>query len=416
MWEHVRDLKLLYVAKLVRTTSYSGVAIVLASYLVLKGLSTLQVGVVFSAATAGGLAVTLALPTILGALGFSRAVRLLPLLIVFSGLLLLLAHNFLLFLVASFTGLISVTQTESGVFQALDQVIASEYAGEKRVTAALSVYNATGYAGSAVGAGLVSLAGFLLPEASAQMAVLLFYCATGLAVLVLYSFFDVGRLTAALEKPTGVFRTLSHEKRLITLTGLFGVDAFAGSLVAPSWLSYWFQTTFKIGVGEVGLIFFAASTVSSLSLLTAPLIAKRIGLVKTMVYSHLPSNVILLAIPFSGSLALATALYWLRQTLSQMDVPTRQALVMLIVSKEKKAAAASATTSVRSISQIAGSPVTGSLFELSFPALAFVAGGLIKIAYDISLLYHMRGILDVGRDSPRSESERLQDPFEKRSI
>jgi len=165
-----------------------------------------------------------------------------------------------------------------------------------------------------------------------------------------------------------------------------------------SWLSYWFHYQLGVGRTPLGVLFFLANTVSALSLIIAPKLAARIGLVRVMVYTHLPSNILLATIPLAPTPIIASALLLLRQSLSQMDVPTRQALVVAISPSQSRVGAISLTTLTRSVAQILGTPITGVILQLGPAYLPFFAAGSIKSAYDVAVYWLMRKNLEIGKN------------------
>lgn len=390
--------RLLYAVKFIRTAAYTAVALVLASYLVQRGLSDSQVGVVFSAGIGGGLLGTLGLTSIIRRIGFKATSAVFSCMLALSGVLLLYGEGFLVYALAGFIGLLTVTQTEAGAFTALDHVLVSHWSGESERTGWFSWYNSVGYAGSATGALAVTLTGEFLPSAFAKSTLIGFYTLAGMAALFAYIVMPI-KGEESFNTPHSIGQTVSRSPVVGTLALLFGVDAFGGGLVPYGWVSYWFQTAYHASQAQVGAMFVVSSIVSALSLSLATPLSRRFGLVKVMVFTHMPSNIILMAIPFAGSLYASTALFWVRQTLSQIDVPTRQSLVMTIVPPEQRAAAASVTVSSRNVAQMVSTSLTGRLFELAASADSFVLAGSIKVVYDLTLLRVMSRYTDVGKSA-----------------
>jgi len=210
------------------------------------------------------------------------------------------------------------------------------------------------------------------------------YTLLGLATFYLYR-----RLPARLDRGEGAPpRQPLRESRgiVLTLAALFSLDAFAGGFVVQSLLSLWFFQHFGLAPGELGAIFFGTGLLSAASYLAAARIASRIGLVNTMVFTHLPSNIFLLLMPFAPTAGIAVALLMARSLLSQMDVPTRTSYVMAVVTPGERAAAASVTSVPRSLAAAAGPIVAGYLFALSPFGWPLVAAGALKSIYDLLLL------------------------------
>ena len=221
-------------------------------------------------------------------------------------------------------------------------------------------------------------------------ATLLFYGLLGLALVPVYRSLstDVDRQAGG-ERPT----PLSPPSRPIvySLSALFSVDAFAGGLIVNSLVVYYFLTQFHAAVDTLGFVFFLSNLAAGLSLVLAAPLARRFGLVNTMVFSHIPSNVFLILVVFAPTLLVASLLWVARATLSQMDVPTRQSYMQAVVPPEDRAAAAGYTTAARSV-QALGAPVTGSFLAAGGPWIAapFALAGCVKIGYDVAVYSRFR--------------------------
>jgi MFS family permease len=177
---------------------------------------------------------------------------------------------------------------------------------------------------------------------------------------------------------------------VVKLAALFSVDAFAGGLVVNSLLALWLFERFGLSLASVGVLFFWTSLLGALSQLAAPWVAKRIGLLNTMVFTHIPANLFLILAAFAPSLSLALSLLLLRAALSQMDVPTRSAYVMAVVTPPERAAAASFTAVPRSLAAALSPSLGGALFAAGWLAAPLVACGCLKIAYDLALWHAFR--------------------------
>jgi predicted MFS family arabinose efflux permease len=184
---------------------------------------------------------------------------------------------------------------------------------------------------------------------------------------------------------------LRHGRRIVfTLAALFSLDAFAGGLIVQSLLALWLLERFALSIAAAGVIFFWTGVLSALSYLVAVRIANRIGLVYTMVFTHLPSSVLLMLVPFAPNLATCIGLLLVRSALSQMDVPTRSAFVMSVVPPGERAAAASVTSVPRSLASATGPLLAGYLLTVSGFGWPLVVAGALKIAYDLLLLAFCR--------------------------
>jgi MFS family permease len=279
---------------------------------------------------------------------------------------------------------------------ALEQAALAGTTTDRARTQTYALYNLLGYVGVALGALAAGPLYTLSTPAVAGLppgphdATLLFYGLLGLALLPLYRSLsrDVDRKAGG-ERPS----PLSSPSRPIvySLSALFSVDAFAGGLIVNSLVVYYFSTQFHPGVDVLGFVFFLSNLAAGISLILAAPLARRFGLVNTMVFSHIPSNVFLILVVFAPSFVIASALWVARATLSQMDVPTRQSYMQAVVPAEDRAAAAGYTTAARSCQAI-GAPVTGSFLALGGPWIAapFALAGCVKIGYDVAVYSRFR--------------------------
>jgi MFS family permease len=393
---HTISTRRVYIAKLARTLAYSFMALLLPLYLSSKGLTPLEIGVVLACVGVGNLLMLTLAPTLVNTLGLRRTMILLPLTLVLGSLLLLYGKGLAAYIVGGLLGSLSVTQTESGVLLVIDQTLLAEVEENKR-TSTFSYYNLVGYVGSALGGLTLSIVSKTLPISLGDTLLLAGYAAVGALVSLLYATLKTPRLSAP-NRQMNVHEVARSSPTLLGLAALFSVDAFAGGFVVQSWLSYWFHYQLGVGRTPLGVLFFLANTVSALSLIIAPKLAARIGLVRVMVYTHLPSNILLATIPLAPTPIIASALLLLRQSLSQMDVPTRQALVVAISPSQSRVGAISLTTLTRSVAQILGTPITGVILQLGPAYLPFFAAGSIKSAYDVAVYWLMRKNLEIGKN------------------
>lgn len=273
-------------------------------------------------------------------------------------------------------------------------------------TRTFAVYNLLGYVGVGLGAlaagPLYGVSGTILPglPSGPHDATFLLYGLLGLGLIPAYR-----RLSNEVDREAGADRpsALSEASRptVYSLSALFAVDAFGGGLIVNSLVVFYFATRFHPSVDALGLVFFASSFAAGLSLILAVPIARRIGLVNTIVFSHIPSNIILLAVVVAPSFAVASGLWIARATLSQMDVPTRQSYVQAVVPKEDRGAAAGYTTAARGC-QAFGAPVTGAFLAAGGPWLSapFALAGSVKIAYDLTFYRRFRRLRPPEERSP----------------
>ncbi|HET9344243.1 MAG TPA: MFS transporter, partial [Candidatus Limnocylindrales bacterium] len=286
---------------------------------------------------------------------------------------------------------------EVGPFLAVEQAGLAQIVPDRRRTSTFAWYNLAGYVATAVGAltaGLLTAAllGAGWSDVEAYRAVVLGYAALGLAMAG--GFALVGPATE--PAPSVVVRDAEDRRRLglgrrsrgiiARLSALFALDAFAGGFVPQALMAYWFHLRFGVEPAALGALFFAANLLAAVSSLSAARIAARIGLVNTMVFTHLPSNVLLILVPFMPTLPLAVICLLARYALSQMDVPTRQSYVMAVVDPDERSAAAGVTGIARTTGAAVSPAISAPLIaSASFAGLPFVIAGGLKIVYDLSL-------------------------------
>jgi MFS family permease len=394
-----RDGRLLFATRAARMFAYGFLSVVLVLYLAGLGFSEGRIGLLLTLTLAGDTLISLWITLHADRLGRKRMLILGAALMVVAGVPFALSGNFLVLLLAATLGVISPSGHEVGPFLAIEQAALSEVLPEDRRTAVFAWYNLTGSFATAVGA----LAGgwsaqFLQTSGLAPVAsyrVLVFgYAAAGVLLAALFC-----TASSAIEtRPSGTGGFGLHRSKgvVLKLSALFSLDAFAGGLVVQSLMAYWFHQRFGVAPGMLGSIFFVSNLLAGLSALYAVRLAARIGLIRTMVFSHIPSNVLLILVPLMPNLPLAIAVLLLRFSISQMDVPTRQAYTMAVVAPDERSAAAGVTGIARTTGAAVSPVLAGHL--LAIPGLAgvpfFLAGGL-KILYDL-LLYRSFKATDLG--------------------
>jgi MFS family permease len=391
---HTRlDVALLFSARSVRLFAYGALSVVLALYLHEAGLTGAQIGLLFTLTLLGDAGISLWITTKADRVGRKKMLLLGTGLMILAGVVFSLTGNVVLLMVAAIIGVISPSGNEIGPFLSLEQAALSQLLTSGQRTKAFAWYNLAGSLATATGAlagGFLSQglrhAGF--SELASYKAVILGYSVCGLVLVVLFLF-----LSPAVETT----ETISAKKRVLglhdskavvfRLSALFALDAFAGGFVIQSMVAYWFHIKFGIDTGLLGSIFFGANILAGVSALLAVRIASRIGLINTMVFTHIPSNVLLCLVPLMPTLGLAIAVLLLRFSISQMDVPTRQSYTMAVVAPDERSAASGVTGIARSIGA-AISPALSGVF-LAVPSLLsapFIVAGGLKIVYDL-LLY-----------------------------
>jgi MFS family permease len=389
------NVRLLFTTRIVRLFCYGFLSVVLALYLIQAGLSEKQIGLLFSLTLAGDAGISLWLTTSADRFGRKRTLLVGALLMIAAGVVFILTRNPFLLMLAAIIGVISPSGNEIGPFLSVEQASLTQLLPDAQRTRVFAWYNLSGSFATALGALTGGWLSQLLQRGgmaafNSYRVVLMGYAIGGVVLLVLFTF-----LTAGLEvnkedvRPT-VKRTLGlHQSKnvVLRLSALFALDAFAGGLIVQSMVAYWFHLRFGVEAGVIGSIFFGANVLAGISALLAGRLAKRFGLINTMVFTHIPSNVLLILVPLMPTLPLAIAVLLVRFSISQMDVPTRQSYTMAVVSPDERSAASGVTTIARSVGAALSPTLTG--IFLSIPALLsapfFFCGGL-KIVYDL-LLY-----------------------------
>ena len=375
-------------------------AVLLPAYLLALGLGTLEVGLIATATMLGSALCTVAVGAWSHRFRSSRLLRGAALLMASTGLGFATFSSFWPLLVVAFVGTLNPSSGDVSVFLPLEHARLASAASGRARTSLFARYSLLGALCAAVGAlaaavpdGLFSLG---ISRTAALRFMFLLYSAVGLLVWWIYR-----KVPEEASNPgVPAHAPLRASRRIVVrLAALFSVDAFAGGLVVNSLLSLWLFERFGVSLGQAGTFFFCAGLLSALSQLAAPLVASRIGLLNTMVFTHLPANVYLLLAALAPSLPWALGLLLVRSALSQMDVPTRNAYVMAVVTPAERTAAASLTAVPRSLAGALSPTLSGLLFAAGWISAPLIACGAIKIAYDLTLWRTCRG--DVLEEHPR---------------
>lgn len=394
------DLRLILAVQALRALAYGFGSVLLGATLAASGLDPGQVGLVFGAIIAGMAAGSLAVGRYADRVGRRRTYLVLLAVMGLAGATFAVTDSVWLLVVAALTGTLSTDPNESGPMTTLEQAMMASAPAAARVRV-FGRYNAVAYLAGAAGALLAALPGLLRgvwPAAPAdQQWLLAVPILAGGAVLLAIRLSDSveppaadrGRHAAALPvdgSPAGPPRRSGRVSPLVhRLAALFALDAFAGGFIVQAFIVFWFGRAFGTSAATMGAVFFAAGLLQAGSSILAARLAGRIGLLPTMVFTHLPSNVLLCLIPLTGSLRLAIGLLLIRATLSQMDVPTRQAYVVSVVGPGERTAAAAYTNSARYVVRPAGAALAGSVMGGIGLAAPFLLAGGLKIIYDLLL-------------------------------
>jgi MFS family permease len=385
-------VSLLYWARGLRGFGDGFAIIILPAYMTALGYDAVAVGIVAAASLFGTALLTLTVGWI------APRCDLRVLLIFGAGLMAVTGaafpniEHFVLIALVAFVGTINPSSGDLGVLVPLEHAVLARSATDERRTHVFARYSLIGALCTAVGSLAASLPDVFvsvgIPKLGAFRLMFYAYAALGVLSAVLYRQVPPARAEGrAPHAPLGPSRATVYR-----LAALFSVDAFAGGFVAQSLLVLWLFQRFDLSLSAAGLFFFWASTLSAFSYPIAAGIAKRVGLVNTMVFTHIPSSLFLIAAAFASNLYVALGLLLLRSALSQMDVPTRTSYVMAVVTPAERPAAASLTAVPRSLASAVSPALSGALLMTTFSGMPLVICGVLKIAYDVALLYSFRHI------------------------
>jgi MFS family permease len=386
-----------------RLFAYGFLSVVLALYLHSLNFTDTQIGLLLSLTLVGDTVISLWITTNADRIGRRRMLMIGAALMIFAGLLFILTQNYILLVIAATIGVISPSGNEVGPFLSIEQAALSQLLpGEKR-TQVFAWYNLVGSFATAFGAlcggGLAQLfQNGGVPGSQSYKFVILGYAVMGVVLEILFY-----RLSPMAEVPASIksdARTLAqnwlglHKSRnvVLKLASLFTLDAFAGGLVVQSIVAYWFYLRFQVDPAVLGSIFFGANILAGISALSAAWVASKIGLVNTMVFTHVPSNILLILVPFMPNLPLAILMLLLRFSISQMDVPTRQSYTMAVVEPDERSSASGITGIARTIGASVAPVLSTSMLANPLLGLPFIASGAIKLVYDYALYRSFKSI------------------------
>lgn len=392
------DGLLLFAARAVRTFAYGFLSVILGLYLAALGLRSGEIGLVFSGALAGGALMTVVITAVADRAGRRRVLALGAVLMALAGAAFAVSDRLVLLTLAAVIGTISPSGGEVGPFLSLEQAILPQTSSSERRTTVFAWYNLVGSLAAALGslaAGVPSLLQATgVGEVAAYRVLVWAYAAAALVLLGLYT-----RLSPAVEVEPAMARArggrlgLHRSRRIVVrMSLLFSLDAFGGGFLLQSFVAYWLALRFDADPAILGTIFFGANLLAGLSFLAAARVAERIGLINTMVFTHLPSNVLVLLFPFMPTLPLAVLVWLVRSMLSQMDVPTRQSYTMAVVDPDERSAAAGFTSVARNAAAALSPGLAGYALGASTLGLPFLVGGGLKIVYDLALFWMLRRV------------------------
>ena len=398
-----RNIILLFATRTLRLFGYGFLSVVLGLYLSESGFTDVLMGVLFSLTLVGDAGISLLLTTGADRFGRKKTLIIGAFLMLLAGLVFTLTSNPLILILAAIIGVISPSGNEIGQFLPVEQAMLSQLVPIEQRTRVFAWYNLSGSLATATGA---LIGGFLaswlqqngLTPLESYRIILCGYAFVGGLLALVFT-----GLTPACEVELETQVVVKHKRYglhksqgvVTKLSLLFTLDAFAGGFVLQSFIAYWLHIRFNADEAMLGNIFFAANLLAGFSALLAVPLAKKIGLIRTMVFTHLPSNILLMMVPLMPNFTLALSILLLRFSISQMDVPTRQAYTMAVVDPDERSAAAGITGIARSIGASISPSVAGVLLSVSLGSPFFIAGGL-KIVYDLILYRNFKasGVAD----------------------
>ncbi|MDE1830814.1 MAG: MFS transporter [Thaumarchaeota archaeon] len=395
-----QDGKLLLGAKIVRTFSYGFLSVVLAIYLKLIGFNDILIGLVLTATLVNSVFFNLFSSAYADKIGRRRILVIYAVLMIISSLIFFMTDNYVALVIAALVGTINVTGSEVGAFLSLEQALLPQTVHDaKKRNSIFAIYNAAGTFAMSAGVLLAGLPSMLqnygFDKINAIKLLFLVYASCAIVVLVIYLALSKNVEVKDNVPKSGLsLKNISPKSRgiIAKMSSLFAVDSFGGGFVIQSIVSFWFYTKFGADLSSLSYIFAIAGVLTAISYMTSTRIASKIGLVNTMVFTHIPSNVLLILLALAPSFSIAISLYFARMSLSQMDVPTRQSYLMGVVGENERVNAAVFTNTSRNISQAISPSLTGMIISTLSLSAPFVVGGVLKIIYDVGIFFSFRKI------------------------
>ena len=394
------DGKLLLCARIVRTFAYGFLSVTLAIYLKLIGFDDILIGIILSVTLINSIIFTLFASFYADRIGRRKTLILYTAMMSISGVIFFVTENPLALIIAALLGTLNITGSETSAFLSIEQSILPQTIKDNRKRNTLfGFYNMVGTFAMGAGILIANLPIIIQNELEfdqiyAIKLLFLFYSLLGVLVIGIYL-----KLSSDIEikkektlKPISKILNPKSKKIVTKLSGLFAIDSFAGGFAIQSIVSFWFFTKFDIDLSLISYIFSIGSLLTAFSYLIAAKIADKIGLINTMVFTHIPSNILLILLAFAPTLEIAIVFYMIRMALSQMDVPTRQSYIVAVVEEDERTASAGITNLSRNIAQAISPSITGYIIGVLSLSAPFIIGGLLKIIYDITLYINFRKI------------------------
>jgi MFS family permease len=393
------DGRQLFLTRFVRLFAYGFLSVVLTLYLAALGFTDKEIGFILTLTLIGDAAISIWITTNADRVGRRKMLMVGSWLMVFAGLAFAFTSNPKFLVIAAIIGTISPTGSEVGPFLSIEQAILPQTMSDKDRTQVFAWYNLVGSFASAIGSlSGGAFAGLLQKNGSSSIfsyrAIVIGYAVLGILLFILFTKLSQASEAIARDNNIAKSRFGLHRSQsvVLKLSALFMIDSFAGGLVLQSLMAYWFHLRFGVEPALLGAIFFGGNIFAGLSAIFAARLAARFGLVNTMVFTHIPSNILLILVPLMPNLTLAIIVLLARFSISQMDVPTRQSYIMAVVSPDERSAATGITSIVRTASSAIAPIATGILLENSLLSVPFFLAGSLKIVYDLALYQSFRSI------------------------
>jgi MFS family permease len=407
-----RDGILLLAARTVRMFAYGFLSIILAIYLKLIGFDGFLIGLILTTTLLNSVIFTLLASFYADRIGRKKFLLVYAALMSVSGFIFAISENYIALITAAFIGTINITGAEAGAFLTIEQAILPQtLKNQRKRNTVFGIYNMAGTFALAAGVLLSGLPVVLqqnlqhfdieLDQISSIKILFALYSVLRIALIGIYLSLspkievrnNQDKQTDEPKQLTKMFSLTPKSRRIVMrLSGLFAVDSFAGGFMIQSLVSFWFFTRFGADLTTLAYIFSISAVLTAFSYMAAAKIADRIGLINTMVFTHIPANILIIAVAFAPTISIAAVIYLLRMALSQMDVPTRQSYIVAVVREDERTASAGITNISRNVTQALSPSLIGILINSLSLAAPFVIGGALKIVYDVALFLNFRNI------------------------
>ena len=386
-----KDGKLLLLANITRMLAFGFLSIILAIYLTSVGYDELYTGIIITATLVSGTFFTLFASLFADRIGRKKTLVLFSGLMSISGTIFAFTTDFYLLMLAALIGFINPTGINFGAFISVEQAIIPQTSSDRKRNYAFALFSTVGTIAVASGTLIAKVPEFLrvtygLDLVNSYQPLFVLYALIGLVTMGIYAALTKNAEVSTIKPVKKVILSAQSKSIVKKLSFLFGIDSFAGGFVIQSWMAYWFFIKFAVPENEIADIFFVTGILTALSYILAVKMASKIGLVKTMVCTHIPANLLLIPLALAPSLQIAIVFYMVRMFLAMMDVPTRQSYVIAIVKPEERIKVAGLTNLSRNIPFSTSPILVGYMFQFVSLAFPFILSGVLKTVYDL-LLY-----------------------------